>query len=113
MTSQITFDIEELTLGDVEHLVDEFGDDVLTQLRAAEQGKSIPIKLLVHFVWRMLRHSNPDATLDDARNVRIADLPDDEPEDEEGKGSASDERHDDDDADATNSSSPTGGESTP
>lgn len=76
---EIVFDTDELTLGDLEFLQDEHGDDVLDQLMAfgepGEDGKTrMPVKLLINFAWRILLHHNPDATIEDARNVRFVDL---------------------------------------
>lgn len=84
MTQPITFDIEDLTLGDVEYLIEQHGDDVLTQLQKTEDG-TLPIRLLIDFVWRIMLHDDPEATREQAAKVKIRDLPSGD-EDAEGKG---------------------------
>lgn len=69
--TEIDFNFDDLTLGDLEYLSDQFGEDVLSKLQQAESGDLSP-KLLVHLVYRILLHDDPNATLDDARAVKVA-----------------------------------------
>src|SRR5438046_791408 len=66
MTDQrMEIDPEELTLGDMEALEEKFGVDWL------DQFKSPTTELLIWVTWRLLLQQNPEASLDDARKVKI------------------------------------------
>lgn len=75
---ELVFDLDTLELGDLEILEDVTGVppmDLIDGLqKAAEENKNPDLKVLMAIVLINLRRTNPQATLDDARHFRFADL---------------------------------------
>ena len=66
----LELDVNEMTIGDMEYLDETIGDDWLEQFAAGKlRGKQI-----VHVVYRLLLGKDSNATLDDARKVKIKAL---------------------------------------
>ena len=64
---ELVFDVNTLTLGEVEAMEDIVGRDVMREL-----GQGTPsVKTLLALVYVMKRRTNPEFTLDDARALRI------------------------------------------
>jgi hypothetical protein len=65
----ITFNLDELTLGELADLEDVLG----TSLKTINLSNP-PVKLLVAMTWLITRRSNPKFTYEDARNVKISNV---------------------------------------
>lgn len=64
----LEFDVNSLTLGEVEEMEEIVGGEVMRQL-----GDGAPsVKTLVALVYVMKRRTNPDYSLDDARKMKVA-----------------------------------------
>jgi len=66
----LTFDLNEVTLGDIVDIEEVCGlawDDVLDM-------QNLPTKVLLAMVWVAKRRDNPDYTLDDARQTPVAEI---------------------------------------
>lgn len=68
----INIDPDKLTIGDLEDFEEEVGESFQQAFAGGPSGVST--KALKAIVWIVSRQGNPDFTLDDARNVRIADF---------------------------------------
>lgn len=79
---EIELNFDELTLGDIEHLEQEFGM-LAEDLMQPETRRALGTRFLTHFVWCLMRHKVDGFTLEDARAVKLVDLPDGDAEDEE------------------------------
>jgi hypothetical protein len=89
--ARLTFDENELTIGDLEDFEDVTGESVTKALKGKPQKddegnlirdeKGRPVtevelsaRSLKALIWIASRKDNPDFTLDDARNVKITEL---------------------------------------
>lgn len=64
----IQFDVNSLTLGEVETMEEIVGRDVMREL-----GQGTPsVKTLLALVYVVKRRDNPEFTLDDARKLKVA-----------------------------------------
>lgn len=80
---KLTFDFDELTVGDIEDFEDACGIPIFE----VKQG-SVPTKALAPLIWISERRNNPAFTLDDARKVRVSDLEYGDPPAEAGDGAS-------------------------
>lgn len=67
------FDLESLTLGDLERIEEATGQPAMEWFRQI-QGGSLGAKDLALLVWVVRSREDPTFTLEDARNVRIDEL---------------------------------------
>lgn len=66
---RITFDVDTMTLGEVEEFEAISGLDI-TQMA----GGQLPSKAIIAIVYLQQRRENPAYTLEDARKVRVSEL---------------------------------------
>lgn len=74
----INIDPDKLTIGDLEDFEEVVGESF--QQAFANGPSGVSTKALKAIVWIVSRQDNPDFTLDDARNVRVAEFSFAEPE---------------------------------
>lgn len=67
----LSLDVNDVTIDELCLLEEVLGDDVIADVM---EGKVRP-KALRGLVWLSLRRTNPDATIEEAGAVRVADLP--------------------------------------
>lgn len=69
----LSFDIESMTMGDFE-LLEEATGQPFSELIETFQKKQFTAKVLKGIVWLQLRKQDPQATLEDAGNVKLTAL---------------------------------------
>lgn len=69
----LKIDINDLTLNEIDAIEDEFG-------KALAEIDFTVAKSLRFLVWQVLKRDNPDATLEDAGNIRPGDIAGEEPD---------------------------------
>jgi len=72
---KITFDVESMSLGEVEQFEEISGVDI-THL----DGGALSVKAMIALVYISEHRQNPEYTIDDARRVKIMDLQVDTPD---------------------------------
>ena len=65
----LTFDIEDLSLGDIEDLQEFGGINVMDGI-----PERPPLKFLRAWVWIIGRRDNPEMTFEDARDVKLSEI---------------------------------------
>lgn len=73
MEETIVLDFEELTLGDIEELEGELGAEKLDKILDGEI-MAAGVGSLLKVVLKIYQHTNPEATLDDVRKLKISAL---------------------------------------
>jgi hypothetical protein len=63
----LEFDVNDLTLGEIETIEEIVGHDVLRELGRGTPG----VKTLLAVVYVIKRRSDPDVTLDDVRGLKV------------------------------------------
>ena len=71
MDEQIAFDLDEITLGEMEELEDLLGVEAVRDLM---NGKGASAKMLVTLVYIFKRRTNPEFTMDEARKMKVTAL---------------------------------------
>lgn len=70
---KINFDMDALTLGDLEDFEDIAGRGLVEAMQDYQNGK-VSMKELTGLVWICTRVENPEFTLAEARKVKLSDL---------------------------------------
>lgn len=83
MPDRIEINVEELTLGDIDDLTTKHGENWLEEVQKKSATAIVPI--LIDLVHLLLKHDFPDATVEDARRMKILSLTTGAEEDK-GKG---------------------------
>lgn len=71
MTETLNLNFDDLTLGDLEYLEEEFEGRATELLQNWDKQGA---KFMTAVIWRLLLHHNPDATIEDARDVKVMEL---------------------------------------
>jgi hypothetical protein len=70
MNTELTFDVESLTLADIE----DFEDVAGIPISALSVGAGVPTKALTAFAWIITRRTQPGMTLADAREMKLSEV---------------------------------------
>ena len=71
-----TFDIDldAFTLGDIEYLVDTHGEEWMNAVDTSGGMSGKGVKILIDLIWRVLLQTDPNATQDDARKIKLGSI---------------------------------------
>lgn len=73
MTTTLQLDMDQISIGDLEDF-EEYTGQTIDQIDKAITGQKVSMKVLTGVALLALRQDNPDATIADAKRVKISEL---------------------------------------